>query len=90
MSDTAYDNQLELEKYCINDTLILALGCMLYVHLLLEKGGINQFSCCTTRASLCMALFHMHDLHEYHDIKLVDRTRVDGIKVGGRFHTENT
>ena len=42
MSGARYGNHLELEKYCVNDTLILALalGCMSYVHLLLllEKG----------------------------------------------------
>ena len=52
------------------------------MHLLLEKGGINPFSCCMTQTSLCMALFHMHDLREYHDIKLANGTRVDGVKVG--------
>ena len=86
----AYDNQLELEKYCINDTLILALECMSSVHLLLEKGGINPFSCCMTQANLSTTLFRMHDLREYHDIKLVNGTRVDGVKVGGKLYTEST
>ena len=37
-----------------------------------------------------MVIYRMHDLHEYHDIKLVDGTHVDGVKVGCKFYTKNT
>ncbi|XP_031560140.1 uncharacterized protein LOC116296274, partial [Actinia tenebrosa] len=47
----------EIEKYCIQDVMVMARGCLKVRELYVDKFGVDPFAECVTIASTCLTVF---------------------------------
>lgn len=59
-----FDFQLELEKYCLQDTRLLMMGCLRFRSLYFTLFNVEPFHDCSTIAHLCLTIFKKNFLKQ--------------------------
>jgi hypothetical protein len=59
-----FNLQVELTRYCIQDVMVMARGCLKFRDLYVNKFNVDPFAECVTIASTCLTVFKKNFLEE--------------------------